>query len=618
MVLVDQHHCKGERSLRWDLIPCRVKNGILHSKITILQWSNCIRVIVGSANLTRPGHCLNQEIFGVFDYSMQNDSDPKLSKDILGFLKKLVNEQCGEIIKARFESLSNVIQARIKDWSKKTGNNHSNEISVQTLLISPTQKNGFARLREIWDEKFSAPPDNAWITSPFFDQDEHPYSPSNKIVEILKQRGDVNINYQVTIDPNDNPNEAVIVNAPEYLTKSSKASCSIKFSSVKESGENEDKRVVPRPLHMKTIWLQGGDCHLFMIGSSNFTSAAFGLSHKANYEANLVYTVNSNKSPKAFNNLLFSHIESSPIKNSNLVFINKPNADEALDDNEFDLLPVLFGEAVIQKTNGDLTLQLSFCQDKCDTVKDFSIIYSNATETIQVFTYELWQKQGFNEKVVLPWNHETLPDHLLVRCNNLERDAFWPVLIEAQFALPPIESLRNLSLNTLLQILSSSQPLHRLLDLIGKLEKSTSADAGYEIAIDPHKLVNTSKFLLQRTRRVSNAFQALVARLEKPVYSKQALQWRLHGPIGAESLINALRKEAQSEEELNFLLAELALELSRLNPVINDQSLKVEQVRPAIKELVSNLLEPSFTNETAKSPIEIYSANAYKLALNEF
>ena len=39
IVIVDQSHCKGSRSLRWDLVPCRVKNGIMHAKISILHWS---------------------------------------------------------------------------------------------------------------------------------------------------------------------------------------------------------------------------------------------------------------------------------------------------------------------------------------------------------------------------------------------------------------------------------------------------------------------------------------------------------------------------------------------------------------------------------------------------
>ncbi len=53
--IVDQHHCRGERSLRWDLLPARPAAGILHAKVTILHWSRLVRLIVASANLTEEG-----------------------------------------------------------------------------------------------------------------------------------------------------------------------------------------------------------------------------------------------------------------------------------------------------------------------------------------------------------------------------------------------------------------------------------------------------------------------------------------------------------------------------------------------------------------------------------
>ncbi|MEA3366070.1 MAG: hypothetical protein U9Q79_10570, partial [Candidatus Hydrogenedentes bacterium] len=62
--VVDQHHCKGSRSLRWDLLPARMPGGILHAKIGLLIWSNLVRVLIASANLTEDGYRRNLEIFG--------------------------------------------------------------------------------------------------------------------------------------------------------------------------------------------------------------------------------------------------------------------------------------------------------------------------------------------------------------------------------------------------------------------------------------------------------------------------------------------------------------------------------------------------------------------------
>jgi len=63
--LVDQHHCKGSRSLRWDLVPVRVAGGIMHAKVSLLVWTRLVRLIVASANVTPAGYRTNQEIFGV-------------------------------------------------------------------------------------------------------------------------------------------------------------------------------------------------------------------------------------------------------------------------------------------------------------------------------------------------------------------------------------------------------------------------------------------------------------------------------------------------------------------------------------------------------------------------
>lgn len=110
IIIVDQNNCKGERSLRWDLVPCRVKNGVMHAKITVLHWSNCIRVIISSANLTKNGYCINQEIFGVIDYLPNGDADLKIINDVLDYLNQLISKHCGDVIIKRFKKQQSEIR----------------------------------------------------------------------------------------------------------------------------------------------------------------------------------------------------------------------------------------------------------------------------------------------------------------------------------------------------------------------------------------------------------------------------------------------------------------------------------------------------------------------------
>ena len=71
--LVDQHHCRGSRNLRWELILARPPHGKLHAKISLLYWAQRIRLIIASANMTTDGYRRNQEIFGKLDFRPDGD-----------------------------------------------------------------------------------------------------------------------------------------------------------------------------------------------------------------------------------------------------------------------------------------------------------------------------------------------------------------------------------------------------------------------------------------------------------------------------------------------------------------------------------------------------------------
>ena len=57
----------------------------------------------------------------------------------------------------------------------------------------------------------------------------------------------------------------------------------------------------------------------------------------------------------------------------------------------------------------------------------------------------------------------------------------------------------------------------------------------------------------------------LKSQLQRPCYTKSALDWRLNGPVGVMAFAKAIFKEAHSEDEKLFLIAELCLELSEIS-----------------------------------------------------
>jgi hypothetical protein len=107
--------------------------------------------------------------------------------------------------------------------------------------------------------------------------------------------------------------------------------------------------------------------------------------------------------------------------------------------------------------------------------------------------------------------------------------------------------------------------------------------------LDPHKRVDTSSFLLQRTRRLSWALAALRERLSQPVPSREALEWRLRGHCGVMALVHAVLSEDRPASEKAFLLTEIAVELARVVPQHAPGYLSRQAVRAALRECIREI-----------------------------
>lgn len=94
---------------------------------------------------------------------------------------------------------------------------------------------------------------------------------------------------------------------------------------------------------------------------------------------------------------------------------------------------------------------------------------------------------------------------------------------------------------------------------------------------------------MQRTRRISCALTSFRERLERPVSTREVLLWRLRGPVGILALKSAVVREARSDAERQFLLAEIALELARVRPQTAPGSLSVKGVKEEIGRVITEL-----------------------------
>jgi hypothetical protein len=195
--------------------------------------------------------------------------------------------------------------------------------------------------------------------------------------------------------------------------------------------------------------------------------------------------------------------------------------------------------------------------------------------------------------------------------------AQWPVNVTDPSRLPPPDDLRNLPLETLLEILSSRLPLHEAVAQARKV-RVDSGPGGLDVPaeIDPLRRVRSETFLLQRTCRVAKAIERLVESLNRPVVHADALLWRLRGPVGPLALARALAEEAKSPGESCFLLAEVVLALRRVNvPEIAVGVTEVE-IRRALNSVTSEIEEMA-RNRLGASGMPPGMADYVSQALNE-
>ena len=125
-VLVDRAHADGSQSPRWDVISVRSPVGIFHPKIALLAWHEWIRLIIGSANLTKPGYRENQEVFGVLDFHNGGVVPINVLTECLQFIQRVLPFCPGSETEAGPKSrlatfLQGVRQASAKWESKPLG-----------------------------------------------------------------------------------------------------------------------------------------------------------------------------------------------------------------------------------------------------------------------------------------------------------------------------------------------------------------------------------------------------------------------------------------------------------------------------------------------------------------
>ena len=217
--LVDQHHCRGGRSLRWDLLSARLPKGLQHAKVSLLYWSNLVRLIIGSANLTDDGYRRNLEVFGVLDFHIGSKAPVSCLSDVVGFLRRAAEfgsagrESPPPSIQ-RWNELLDRVNKEWSDWGVSDEESRRTGLQLRSLFSGPGYRSVFDGLSDFWPG--GSPPDSAFVVSPFFDRPEIDNAPASALWNLLRQRGGASVEFHVTGE--DVPGEdGIFLNAPESL-----------------------------------------------------------------------------------------------------------------------------------------------------------------------------------------------------------------------------------------------------------------------------------------------------------------------------------------------------------------------------------------------------------------
>ena len=561
-VLADRSARAERSSLRWDLLHCQVNNGLLHSKVAILQWENATRLILGSANLTPAGYRHNIELAMAVDIGpsclFPNSVLVAVADEIESYLELVPGLNISIPARKQAIRILQIFRERIID----------HQAARTKLVVELAPSNEIVRPLDVLPSVWAGPqPLEATHVSPFWD-DGQP-AVLNAVSKLLTGRPAADRWHRVAVTIGAG---GEISFPPNYL---------------KDEHVDEVVQLGPldaniRPLHAKCLSIQSGHWIAALVGSSNHTTAGLGLGGPRRHRELNVWlgAPLDSREGKALRDLI-------PCGSS--VSADAPYEEPEDEDEADDLaaLPSFFQLCRLSKDGETWQLQLSF--GKHGAPKRWRVSLPNRDVVIDS---DRWLKHEDQIDFTYQIDPEHLPMFLDVAWE--ENRTTWVVIADNRHELPPGPGLVDIRSAQLLDALASGKSLAQLLreQLVQNvLSLSASEQAG--IVTDPLKRFDSYSTLLRSGRALATALSALERRLARPVTTLDALEARLLGPLGpqfiASKIVAEFHEGIQSRPYAIFTLAEIALSLGRVpwNQALQfiDHAEALQRIEDTIDEL---------------------------------
>jgi hypothetical protein len=584
-VLVDRTQNPENRNLRWDLLPVGLRiGGLVHAKITLLAWERYVRVMISSANLTRAGFRSQIEACVALDAFTGSELPEGLFLDSLSAIERIASLRPSEV--ADLGPVSRLTRSLEQVRRLVAGFELPEEAKATAPRIElVTGGPGRPVLQQLQGRCRHGVPRWADVLSPYFDAvADRPSPAAHALAELLAQTGERSLSVVV---PAEQLPGRTIVRAPRAITQALPHGVEVSFRMLPVDETDE-----PRQLHAKAIVFGNREWVVGMIGSSNFTAAGLGLVPNAHAEINIVMSASASS---VTGQALLGLIPEGPVLEPDDV-----EWEVQEDEDESAELPVPWGFAECLAEPGE-RVKLRMWLKPEDLPSRWTLL---TPADVIVLEAEEWLELGEPRQLTRTLEQAVIPAWLKVQWYRDEEEhiAEWAVNVLDPAALPPPDELRDLPAALLIKVLASSRPIHEALARELELREKGFGPGDLPPELDPLKRYSSTGQLLRRAREVSAALEGLRRRLEQPVSSVASLRWRLNGPVGPIALANALVRDVRSEAfvpgEPSFILAELALTLSRTDWEATGRIIGVRTVRKEARSVLKTLSKLAAETET--------------------
>jgi hypothetical protein len=538
-VLVDYTQAGVEHSLRWDVLPVRVPGGKQHAKLSLLAWDCHVRIIVASANLTEPGYRTNREVAAAVDLTPQGADRTILAQamELLRSLLLLVPGSAPDLPEVRRAAgFLDQVERQTRSW-RSVRRGHTIRQQLVFTLPSIGQRAAHGSLEEaiLACRARGESPHEAWVASPFFDFEDSFSRVTADLCRRMTRRRTRELYFCVPAIGADTSKAVPRLAAPKALLLTPPRYGGV--VSIEILPEVEDKN--QRPWHAKMVALRASQYIALMIGSSNFTCAGMGLGQHRNAEANLVTIVDKVSYSRDSGDLLALWPKMNEVANPDAA--EWLGAQPGLEEEEqapTPRIPMGFLSATYRA--GDerrLVLRL----DPENLPEDWRV-YACGRDAREVLAAPGWRRRGRPRSIELSWQPVQPPEKLQVEWG--EYKAFLPLNVEDNQDLPPPAQLEHMSADDMLWVLAATDPSAAFRAWARRQQPpdlfDPDLDSSTPIDLDPLRRYDLQATFLHRIRRRARVLADLRANLERPVWGRQALEWRLRGMIGVEALANRL------------------------------------------------------------------------------